>query len=175
MHFKTATICILALTLGSACSAPLPGLDALLPPETTETTIAEGSDGTCQARSITPAIIETVTEQIIVQPAELSATGEVLEPATFRTVTRQAIVQERREVLFDAVCPRDLTADFVSALQRALIVRGFHAGGVTGEYDRLTRAAVQSFQRRTDGPDTSTLSLASAQRLGLVAIPRSEL
>ena len=175
MQLKLRFSSLVALAVTAACSAPIPGLDALLPLETTETSIAQVLDGTCQARSITPAIIETLTEQIVVQPAELSAEGEVLEPATFRTVTRQAIVQERREVLFDAVCLTDLTVEFVSGLQRALIVRGFHAGGVTGDYDKLTRAAVQSYQRRTGGPDTSTLSLASAQSLGLVAIPRSEL
>ncbi|HCP80135.1 MAG TPA: hypothetical protein DIT67_00550, partial [Octadecabacter sp.] len=53
----------------------------------------DAETGTCFARATTPAIIETVTEQIMVQPASVRSDGSVDTPAAFRTVTRQQILR----------------------------------------------------------------------------------
>ncbi len=62
-------------------------------------------------------------------------------------------------------------ADFVSQVQRALAARGLYDGAISGQYDRPTRAAVRAYQAE-DGPDSGMLSIASAKRLGLVALGR---
>ena len=51
-------------------------------------------EGTCWDRDSTPAVIETVTEQVMVSPPEL-VDGQVVQPAVYRTETHQAIVRER--------------------------------------------------------------------------------
>ena len=65
-------------------------------------TAPPGADpGTCWGKDVTPAVIETVTEQILMQPAEILADGSIAQPAIYKTETRQAIVKERRENWFE--------------------------------------------------------------------------
>jgi len=128
--------------------------------------------GTCWGKTETPALIETVTEQVIVQPAETGADGAVVSPAVYRTETRQQIVRERRETWFETPCPEVLTPEFVASLQRALAARGLYRGAETGEMDRATRAAIRRYQA-PDGVDSGILSLEAARRLGLVAMARA--
>jgi hypothetical protein len=144
------------LRAGEAASAP-PGADP----------------NACYGRHATPAIIETVTEQVLVQPPQINVDGVVSYPATYRTETRQEIVRERKELWFETLCPEDLTADFLSSLQRALAVRGFYSGTITGTLDRATRRAIRAYQKN-EGLDSDVLSLAAARKLGLVAQPRLE-
>lgn len=136
--------------------------------------LAVDGDGRCYARESTPAVIETVTEQIIVQPADLNSDGSVRSPAVYRTVTRQSILRERREIEFETPCPATLTPDFVSSLQRALKARGLYRGPVSGVLDGRTGRAVRAFQRDF-GPDSATLSIQAARRLGLVALSRAQI
>lgn len=126
---------------------------------------------TCWHKDITPAVIETVTEQLIVRPEKLGEDGQVLRPATYKTVTRQQIVEERQLTWSELLCPEALTPDLVSSLQRALAARGVYTGPVTGLVDEPTRLAIRRYQSET-GPDTNALTLRSARDLGLVAIPR---
>ncbi|MEM9437055.1 MAG: peptidoglycan-binding protein, partial [Pseudomonadota bacterium] len=91
--------------------------------------------GKCWGRDTTPAIFETVTEQIMLQPAEVASDGSVRRPPVYKTETRQAIIRERTDIWFETPCAADLTPDFVASLQRALQVRGLYAGGITGELD----------------------------------------
>ena len=130
--------------------------------------------GTCFANDTTPAVIETVTVQEIETAEVRDGDGRVTQPATFRTVTRQQILRERTDVRFETVCPPVYTREFVSTLQRALTVRGFYAGPITGTLDATTSAAIRRFQR-IDGPDTGLLSIATARALGLVALDRDAL
>ncbi|MGR3322473.1 MAG: peptidoglycan-binding domain-containing protein [Pseudooceanicola sp.] len=125
--------------------------------------------GTCWGRDATPAVIETVTEQIILQPALVQTDGTVLQPAVYKTETRQRIVRERREVWFRTPCQDELTTEFVSSLQRALAARGHYAGPVTGQMDDRTRRAVRLYQR-PEGLDSGILSLAAARKLGLAVV-----
>ena len=128
--------------------------------------------GTCWGKIVTPAIIETVTEQVMVTPAEAPADGTPA-PATFETETRQQIVTERQVTWFETPCRADLPPDFIASLQRALKARSLYRGPVSGTANAQTRAAVRAFQRE-DGLDSGMLSLASARKLGLAPVELPE-
>ena len=129
--------------------------------------------GTCWSRDVTPAMIETVTEQILLQPAELSDDGTVRAPAIYKTETRQQILRERRELWFQTPCPETVDATFIASLQRALRARQVYWGPVSGQMDLLTRRAVRRYQAQ-QGLDSAVLSIAAARQLGLVAYPRKD-
>ena len=131
--------------------------------------------GTCFARATTPAIIETVTEQIMVQPAVVRSDGTVDTPAAFRTVTRQQILRERREVEFETPYASVMTPEFIASVQRALLARGYYIGAITGQIDTRTSRAIERFQTDQNDVHTTTLTLRSARALGLVALPRDAL
>jgi hypothetical protein len=160
-----------ALALTAACApAPGPGLDAGLF-DTAEA--PEGAPpGTCWARAAQPAVVETVTEQVLVRPEVRGADGAVTVPAQFRTETRQRILREREVAWFERPCPEALTPDFAASLQRALKVRGAYDGPVTGRLDAATGAAVRRWQVARGGPDSPVPSRATAEALGLVAMRR---
>ncbi|MEM7488397.1 MAG: peptidoglycan-binding domain-containing protein [Pseudomonadota bacterium] len=155
------------LTLLAACSAAPPegATGGVGPPDAVP--------GACYARGVTPAIIETVTEQRREADAVRAADGTVLAPARFRTVTSTRIVRARREDWFETPCAlRDGNADFVMQVQRALQARGLYDGLVHGRYDRPTRVAVAAYQAEAGLVESGTLSTEAAQRLGLVALGR---
>lgn len=133
------------------------------------------AQGTCFARATTPAIIETVTEQVMVQPASVRSDGTVQSPAAFRTVTRQQILRERREVEFETPCAAIMTPQFIASVQRALIARGYYNGAINGRVDRRTATAIERFQTAQDDVHTKTLTLRTARAFGLVAQPRDML
>lgn len=126
------------------------------------------ADGFCWASDVTPAVIETVTEHVMVQPAELDSQGHIRAPASFRTVTRQDIVQDREEVWFRIPCSSNMTVEFVATLQRALKARGIYRAPLTGLLDAHTRDAIRRYQEPR-GLNSPVLSLAAARDLGLVA------
>lgn len=127
--------------------------------------------GTCWGKTVSPAIIKTVTEQIIIQPAEVLADGTVVSPAIYKTETLQKIVKERRETWFQTPCPEVLTEEFIESLQRALKIRGHFRGGISGEMDARTRAAIRRYQS-PQGLDSGILALETGRQLGLVAVQR---
>ena len=178
MHKKPALkLALTSLLLGLAAGcAPLPASGpGRVAPDADQGQILTGTDGKCYGRQITPAVIETVTEQIVVQPAVLNTDGSVRSPAAFRTVTRQRILTERREVEFEAVCASVLTPEFIASLQRALEARGGYSGPVTGAWDARTARAVQAWQTARGGPSSPVLAIATARDLGLVSLPRDQL
>jgi len=131
-------------------------------------------EGACWESDVTPAVIETVTEQVVVTPEARAEDGTVLAPASYRTDTRTRILQDREEVWFRAPCPADYTVGFVASLQRALKARGYFTLEVTGQMDAGTRDAVRRYQ--TDrGLDSARLSLAAARELGLLPTALEEL
>lgn len=134
----------------------------------------ETAPGVCWQSDVTPLIIETVSEQVMVQKERLAADGTVLQPAAFRTETHQRIVQEREEVWFRSPCPEDMTVQFIATLQRALKARGFYLLPVTGVMDAPTQDAVHRFQIDR-GLDSPRLSLAAARELGIVATDLDQL
>lgn len=158
---------LLALVACAPVTAPAPA-NVLIDMGQIETE----TNGRCFAKDVAPAVIETVTIQEIDTPEIRNADGVVTSPASFRTVTRQQIIQERRDIRFETVCPQTYSAELVSTLQRALKARAFYAGQITGTLDAQTGTAIQRFQRQ-DGLDSPLLSLETARKLGLVALPRS--
>lgn len=162
-----------ALSLMAACNSTLPGTAE---PEVVQS-IAQAppgaAPGSCWGKDVSPAVIETVTEQVLLQPAELHVDGTVVQPAIYKTETRQAIVKERRETWFEAPCEDVLTPEFIAAVQRALNARALYRGPINGQMDGRTRAAVRRYQK-PQGLDSGILSLAAARQLGLVAVKRPE-
>ncbi|WP_366111415.1 peptidoglycan-binding domain-containing protein [Aestuariivita sp.] len=151
---------------------PVPDVAALREPDLaflTQVAPPGAEPGTCWGKTTTPAIIETVTEQVMLQPAEVSTDGTVLQPAIYKTETRQAIVRERKETWFQTPCPTDMTPEFIRSVQRALAARDVYSGAISGEMDARTRAAVRRFQK-PQGLDSGILSLAAARQLGLAEI-----
>jgi Putative peptidoglycan binding domain len=127
-----------------------------------------GPTGQCWDRDIIPAVIETETEQVLVQAEVRDADGVVVTPAIFSSESRQRMVQDRAQVWFPAPCAVDMTLEFVATLQRALKARGFYLLPLTGIYDAPTMAAVRRYQA-TRGLDSPKLSLGAARELGIVA------
>lgn len=130
--------------------------------------------GSCWGRTVSPAVIETITEQVQVSPAQYNTDGTVARPPTYRSEARQMIVTPRVDSWFETPCAEALTPDFIASLQRALAVRRYYEGPITGTLDKDTQAAIRAFQRTT-GPDSGVLSLASARQLGLIAVDRTTL
>lgn len=166
--FALLSLMILGLT---ACQTALHSTGASEPDLVTriETAPPGAALGTCWGKHVTPAVIETVTEQIMLQPAKITSDGQVLQPALYKTETRQAIVKERRVTWFETPCAADQTPDFVASVQRALAARALYRGPVNGEMDARTRAAIRRFQV-PEGLDSGILSLAAARKLGLVSV-----
>ncbi|MDX1821725.1 MAG: peptidoglycan-binding domain-containing protein [Paracoccaceae bacterium] len=130
--------------------------------------------GTCWGKIVSPALIETVTEQVQVAPEVLAADGTVTRPASFRTETRQRIVTERAVRWFETPCPDAVTPELVATLQRALAARALYDGPINGRLGPATSAAVQRYQAET-GLDSPVLSLSAARSLGLIATPLDQL
>jgi len=128
--------------------------------------------GTCWAKIPTPAVIETVTEQILVTPARMNADGTLASLPVYREESRQQIVTPRTDRWFEIPCPPDFTVEFVSTLQRALSARGLYSGPITGNMDAATRRAVLAVQTAAGLP-SDVLSIETARELGIVAVPRT--
>jgi Putative peptidoglycan binding domain len=172
MRANRTTLSILLLAGLSACVQSAPDLGALGEPGVTRLNQAAppgAKQGTCWGKNVTPAIIQTVTHQILVQPAEVRVDGTVTQPAIYKTETLQDIVRERREFWFQTPCEAAQTPEFIASVQRALKVRGLYRGPVNGRMDARTRAAVRRYQK-PQGLDSGILSLAAARKLGLVAV-----
>ena len=169
--------CFLGLVAVLAACEPAPPAEDPPEPGVSEAT-TDGPDGaapgTCWGKTVSPAVIETVTEQFEVAPAVTGADGSIVTPPVFRTETHQAIVTPRVETWFETPCPDVLTTEFNASLQRALSARDIYAGPVTGTMDPATRSAIRSYQRSEGGPDSEVLSLEAARSLGLVAVAREQ-
>ena len=153
----------------AGCGGPLTGLGEPEVVQRLETAPPGARPGSCWGKSVQPAVIETVTQQILLHPAEILDDGTVMRPAIYKTETRQEIVQQRRETWFETPCAADLTPEFTASVQRALKARGLYRGPITSAMDARTRAAVRAFQR-PQGLESGILSLAAARQLGLVAV-----
>ena len=162
----------LALSILAACGTSQTDLGPLGEPEVTrlaQTAPPGAAPGSCWGKNVTPAVIETVTHQVLLQPAQVLVDGTVLQPAVYKTETLQDIVRERRETWFLVPCDSTQTPEFIASVQRALAARGLYKGRISGEMNAATRAAVRRFQK-PQGLDSGILSLAAARKLGLVAV-----
>lgn len=165
MYVSRAVLCLLAVLGLTACDGA--------------SIISDAADADkplpdiCWDTTISPAVIETVTEQVLVQPAELGADGTVLSPAIHETRTHQQIVQERLETRSEALCDHVLTPEFIKSVQRALQVRTLYYGQINGEMDVLTRSAIREYQQQ-QGFDTDTLLPSTARQMGLITVTPQE-
>ena len=165
-----------ALCALSGCASGSPDPDAFSEPEVSRLNqiAPPGAEpGTCWGKNVTPAIIETVTHQVLMQPAQVLADGTVTQQAAYRTETRQDIVRERRETWFLTPCANIMTPEFIASVQRGLAARDLYKGEISGKMDPGTRAAVRRYQK-PQGLDSGTLSLAGARKLGLIEITIEE-
>ncbi len=128
--------------------------------------------GTCWGKIPTPAVIETVTEQVLVTPAKTNADGTIATLPVYRAESRQQIVTPRTDRWFEIPCPPAFTVEFVSTLQRALQARGQYTGAVSGNMDDATRRAVLAVQT-ANGLPSDVLSIETARELGIVAVLRT--
>jgi len=165
------SLCTIALVAACTQAPGIGGGAGFTPDATPDRPLRpEGApEGSCWHLETTPAVIETATRQIIVQPAEQDSEGRVIRPAIWRTERAPRIVEERQERWIETPCPEVVTQDFVMSLQRALAARGYYRGVASGVLDRATRRAIHAFQAER-GLDSTVLSLKSAQLLGLAVI-----
>jgi hypothetical protein len=134
-------------------------------------------DGVCWGKDSTPALVETVTQNVQVTPPRTVTVASpdgaptyqsIEKPAVFKTITRQDIIQPRADFWFKVPCDDIITRDFIASLQRALKSRGLYRGAITGVMDRNTRKSVRWFQRK-HGLNSEILSLDGARQLGLIS------
>ena len=130
--------------------------------------------GTCWGKTVSPAIIETVSEQVQVKPTKVNPDGTIAQLPVYRLEERQRIVTPRQNNWFETPCSEVLTEAFNSSLQRALSARGIYKGAINGKMNRRTREAINIYQKSIGGADSEVLSLATARTLGLITIERSE-
>jgi hypothetical protein len=164
----------LALLVTAGCSVDLPVPDMSQEPLLTRSMQRPppGSDpDSCWGKHTTPAVIETVTQQIVLQPAQITSDGHVIQPAIYKTETQQRILRERKDTWFETPCPALQTPEFTASVQRALKARGLYRGPITSQMDNRTRAAIRRYQK-PQGLDSGILSSAAARKLGLLAVER---
>lgn len=164
---------LLALLVLAGCDATLAEREEPDLAEALAGAPSAAAPGTCWSRMITPAVIETVTDQTLEPPAGLPPDDAVTAPGTSKAETRRATVQERKVTWFEIPCADDLTPDFARSVQRALAARDLYDGPVNGKIDTPTRAAIRRFQK-PGGLDSGILSIAAARKLGLVAVEMPE-
>ena len=119
-----------------------------------------------------PAVIETVTEQVLVQKeirgiAPQTGKSVVTSPAIYSTKTIQKIISDRREAQIEIVCAKDQNIDFIQSLQRALSVRGFYHSEINGLMDDHTMRAVRKVQK-SYGVNISDVTIELAENYGLI-------
>lgn len=170
-------IALLAALSLSACLAPTTPSTGPNAPNPGRTAPQNAPPGTCWDKTTTPAVIETLTETVLITPAQTSTSGTLQSPPVYRTQTRPQIVVPRQDTWFEMVCPTALTPEFVASLQRALAVRDYYTAPVSARIDTATREAIARYQAetQTSGPAPGALTVAAAQSLGLWAVPRDRL
>jgi hypothetical protein len=175
-RFPVPALSALAFVAMAGCNSALPVPNLSPEPQVTrdiEEAPPGAAPGTCWGKHTTPAVIETVTQQIMLQPAQVTSEGRVIQPAIYKSETQQRIVRERKDTWFQAPCPDVQTPEFIASVQRALAARSLYRGAITGQMDSPTRAAIRKYQR-PQGLDSGILSTAAARKLGLVAVERPE-
>ena len=131
-----------------------------------------GRPGACYIRNTAPAVIETVTEQILVKPETRGIdpnTGQsvILESAVYKTKTVQNIISGRKEDWIEVICVKNQSLVFVQTLQRALAARGHYRGSATGIMDDHTKRAIRKVQKPF-GINSDEVTVDLAEHYGLI-------
>lgn len=138
----------------------------------TPITSSKTNPESCYTNYVSPAVIETVTRQILVKPAKTNTNPQngqiiIVQPAIYRTKTVQRIVQDRQEGRAEAICNHDMTPELIETLQRAMTTRGHYSGNITGVMDQTTQAALKKAQTEIGIP-SNELTKVLAERYGLI-------
>ncbi|MEX0309851.1 MAG: peptidoglycan-binding domain-containing protein [Tateyamaria sp.] len=168
-HFSTLSALAVVVAVAGCAENGTVTSAANIDPISLATAPPGAAPGTCWGKTVTPAVVETVSRKVQLQPAQISSDGRVQAPPIYKTETRQEVVQPRRENWYEIICEKDVTPDFIASVQRALEARGFYRGPITGEMDARTRSAVGRYQQ-SEGLNSKALSIAAARKLGLIAI-----
>ena len=165
---------VLAATLVAAgCATPETATRADLGDEVIITDFTLGPPGArpgaCYGKDVTPAVIEQVTERVLVAEPEIGPGGNIIAPARYEERTSHRIVEGREPLFFETPCPPRWTPDFIASVQRALTIRGLYAGPDNGELNTATRRAIRAFQLE-NGLNSGILSTGNARCLGLVEV-----
>lgn len=172
-----ALACAFLAAVLTAPGCTLPGNGSPQAPPVGRDAPQDAAPGTCWDKTTTPAVIETVTETLLVQPAQVSSSGTVQSPPVYRSVARPRIVTPRRETWFEMPCPADLTPDFLASVRRALSARGYEVGAPGAVLDPQTEAGLARYQtdQAIAAPRPGALTVETARQLGLWAVPREAL
>ena len=152
------------LVIGTLC---ITGLSACNTTAVDE--IARRTSDQCYFEKITPAEISTQVEPRLVQSEKRNTTGHLVSPAQYEITRTQTIIKPRSVTKIDAVCPEDMTPEFITSLQRAFQARELFSSTLTASIDMSTRRAILNFQT-VRGVSSETVTKATAQALGLVVI-----
>ncbi|MEP2784219.1 MAG: peptidoglycan-binding domain-containing protein [Pseudoruegeria sp.] len=144
--------------------------DGLIPTQLTAPTATQKNIA-CWAQDTQPAIVQTKTKQVLLEPATFDTDDTLLTQAVYGTETRQDILRERAEAWFQTTCDAYIDQTYIATAQRALTVRGYYTETITGEMNAATLEAIKDYQTKR-GLESTTLSLAAAQQLGVAAYGR---
>ncbi len=168
-----AHLALFAALVVAGCAAPDTATRADLGDEVIITDFTLGPPGArpgaCYGKDVTPAVIEQVTERVLVAEPEIGPGGNIITPARYEERMSHRIVEGRDEVFFETPCPPRWTPEFIASVQRALSIRGLYDGPASGELNIATRRAIRAFQV-ANGLNSGILSTENARRLGLVEI-----
>ena len=152
------------LVIGTLCITGLSACNT-----TTVDKIARRSSDQCYFEKITPAEISTQVEPRLVQSEKRNTTGHLVSPAQYEITRTQTIIKPLSVTKIDAVCPEDMTPEFITSLQRAFQARELFSSTLTASMDMSTRRAILNFQT-VRGVSSETVTKATAQALGLLVI-----
>lgn len=136
------------------------------------TTPPGAAPNSCWGKVVSPAVVETITRKVLVQPAQISSDGRVQAAPIYKEETKAEVITPRLATWYEIPCADQLTPEFVASLQRALAARGYYRDQVTGNMDLRTRDAVRRYQK-DQGLEQKVLTVAGARTLGLIAVERT--
>ncbi|WP_299623991.1 peptidoglycan-binding domain-containing protein [uncultured Tateyamaria sp.] len=171
MHISPLFPALAAALALSACAENGIVTKSNIDPISLATAPPGAAPGTCWGKTVSPAVVETVSHKVLLQPAQISSDGRIQAPPIYKTEEMQQVVRPRKEDWFQVPCDTQMTPDFIASVQRALEARGYYRGPITSEMDMRTRAAVRRYQQ-SEGFDSPVLSTAAARKLGLIAVER---
>lgn len=161
-----------------SCTPSAPSVDASQPD-------IEQSDLSVTAALIGQDRLDQACWETAILPAEYEQNPEASSsqitkdhidsaPVSDRKSAEQKIIKPQEEVRYRSLCADQKTPEFLSSLQRALAVRDYYQGPITGKLDTPTQAAIKRYQE-AKGSRLPTITLETARELGLIAINRNEL